>query len=287
MKRPLILAGLTSMLLFVPAANAEETADLRVLFVRNSLTYYNDVPEMVRQLSRSDDKSARFEVEMLAAGGASVAQHLTGGYLMQYMSDGYFDFVVFQDIGGWPICPPEFPGCADSVASIAQVVELIRSKGAEPIWCSTYQRIPAIQTALSDKARQIAGSLDIRLADVGAAWSYYETIAGEGAPFLDDGHPNQVGSFIAAATILQAMSSHTAPLKLDVQELCFREWQGTGLSKASLSSEQKLPNLRCVSITPEIQQRVFEAANKGFNSDAGEVGAGSSRCEVVSVGLIA
>src|SRR6056297_1411169 len=274
MKRPLILAGLTSMLLFVPAANAEETADLRVLFVGNSLTYYNDVPEMVRQLSRSDDKSARFEVEMLAAGGASVAQHLTGGYLMQYMSDGYFDFVVFQDIGGWPICPPEFPGCADSVASIAQVVELIRSKGAEPIWCSTYQRIPAIQTALSDKARQIAGSLDIRLADVGA-------------PFLDDGHPNQVGSFIAAATILQAMSSHTAPLKLDVQELCFREWQGTGLSKASLSSEQKLPNLRCVSITPDIQQRVSEAANKGFNSDAGEVGAGSSRCEVVSVGLIA
>jgi len=274
MKRPLILAGLICMLLFVPAANAEKPADLRVLFVGNSLTYYNDVPEVVRQLSRSDKKSARFAVEMLAAGGASVAQHLEGGHLVQYLSDGNFNFVVFQDIGGWPICPPEFPGCADSVVSIEELVELIRSKGAEPIWYSTYQRIPAIQTALSDKARQIAGSLDIRLADVGAAWSYYESIAGEGAPFLDDGHPNQVGSFIAAATILQAMSSHTAPLKLDVQELCFREWQGTGLSKASLSSEQKLPKLRCVSITPELQQRVLEAAKKGFNSDAGQAGAG-------------
>jgi len=63
-------------------------------------------------------------------------------------------------------------------------------------------------------------------------------------------------------------------LKLDIQELCFRKWQGTGLSKASLSSEQKLPKLRCVSITPELQQRMIEAAKKGFNSDAGQAGTG-------------
>ena len=49
---------------------------------------------------------------------------------------------------------------------------------------------------------------------------------------------------------------------------------GTGLSKASLSSEQKLPKLRCVSITPELQQRMIEAAKKGFNSDAGQAGTG-------------
>lgn len=272
MKRTLILGTLVCMLALVPAVGAEKPAEPRVLFVGNSLTYYNDVPELVRQLSRSDENSSRLEVEMLAAGGASVAQHLDAGYLPQYLRDGDFDLVVFQDIGGWPICPPEFMGCADSVASIEEIVGLIRSKGAEPIWYSTYQRIPAIQAALSEKARQIAGRVDIQLADVGAAWSYYESIAGGGAPFLDDGHPNQVGSFIAAATILQAIATHIGHFKVNVQELCFREWQGTGLSKANLASEQKLPNLHCESITAEIQQRVLEAANEGFNPDAGKAG---------------
>ena len=277
MKRTLILGMLVCMLALVPAVSAEKPVEPRVLFVGNSLTYYNDVPELVRQLSRSDENSSRLEVEMLAAGGASVAQHLEAGYLPQYLKDGDFDLVVIQDIGGWPICPPEFPGCADSVASIEEIVGLIRSKGAEPIWYSTYQRIPAIQAALSEKARQIAGRMDIQLADVGAAWSYYESIAGEGAPFLDDGHPNQVGSFIAAATILQAIATHIGHFKIDVQELCFREWQGTGLRKENLASEQKLPNLHCESITAEIQQRVLEAANEGFNPDAGKAGLGSCR----------
>ena len=259
--------------IFTPAL-AEENSNLRVLFVGNSLTYYNDVPGLVRQMSGSADQSVDIDVEMLAAGGASIAQHIQAGHLQRYLRDGDFDFVVFQDIGGWPICPPEFPGCAESIASIDKITALIRSKGAEPVWYSTYQRIPAIQTALSDKARKIAERLDIRLADVGAAWSYYESIAGEGAPFIDDGHPNKVGSLIAAATIFQALASHIGSLEVDDGELCFREWQGTGLSEASLSSEQEPPDPRCEIITPQLKKRVIEAAKQGVNPDAGKAGPG-------------
>ena len=147
--------------------------------------------------------------------------------------------------------------------------------GAEPVWYSTYQRIPAIQTALSDKARKIAERLDIRLADVGAAWSYYESIAGEGAPFLDDGHPNKVGSLIAAAaTILQALASHIGSLEVDVGELCFENGKAPAMSEASLSSEQEPPDPRCEIITPQLKKRVIEAAKQGFNPDAGKAGTG-------------
>ena len=104
------------------SALAEESSNLRVLFVGNSLTYYNDVPGLVRQMSRSADQSVDIDVEMLAAGGASIAQHIQAGHLQRYLRDGDFDFVVFQDIGGWPICPPEFPGCAD------QLHQLIKSQ---------------------------------------------------------------------------------------------------------------------------------------------------------------
>ena len=260
--------------LMLSEIRAEETSGVRVLFVGNSLTYYNDVPELVYQISRMSENAKEFEVEMLAAGGVSIAQHLEGGHLLRYLAEGNFTFVVFQDIGGWPICPAEFPGCSESVASIEKVSELIRNEGAEPVWYSTYQRIPAIQVALSDKARQIASRLGIRLADVGAAWTHYESIAGIGTPFLEDGHPNEVGSLIAAATIFQAIAGESGFSDIGIQELCFRQWQGTGLSKASLASKQEAPNLKCESITPQIQQRVIEAANKGFDSDAGKAGAG-------------
>ena len=55
MKRTLILGTLVCMLALVPAVSAEKPAEPRVLFVGNSLTYYNDVSELVRQLSRSDN----------------------------------------------------------------------------------------------------------------------------------------------------------------------------------------------------------------------------------------
>lgn len=274
MKRLLPILIPTCIYLLLANAAAEESPDLRVLFVGNSLTYYNDVPELVRQIADASEQIEKVEVEMLAAAGVSITQHLEGGYLPRYLTKGNFNFVVFQDIGGWPICPPEFPGCSESVASIKEISERIRSSGAEPVWYSTYQRIPAIQTALSEEARRIASSSNMRLADVGAAWSHFETIVGEGTPFLDDGHPNPVGSFIAAATIFQAITGQIAAADIDTEELCFREWQGTGLSEGNLASQQESPSLKCETITPQVQQHALDAANKGFNSDAGKAGAG-------------
>jgi len=266
MIRASLLALPLCLALILSDASAEDTSGVRVLFVGNSLTYYNDVPELVHQISRIDGNTQQLEVEMLASGGASLAQHLADGHMQRHLVDGNYTFVVFQDIGGWPICPPEFPGCSESVASIEKISKLVLTQGAEPVWYSTYQPIPAMQEALSDEARQIASRLGIRLADVGAAWARYESIVGAGAPFLEDGHPNEVGSLIAAATIFQVITGEIGFSTISIQELCFRQWQGTGLSKASLASRQAAPNQKCESITPEMQQHVLDAANnKGFN----------------------
>ena len=260
--------------LLITDAKAEGRPDLRVLFVGNSLTYYNDVPDLFRQIGDASEQIEEIEVDMLAAAGVSTTQHLESAHLPRFLAEGNYNFVVFQDIAGWPICAPEFPGCSDVVASIEEISELIKSNGAEPVWYSTYQRIPAVQTALSEEARRIASRLNIRLANVGAAWSHFETIAGEGAPFMHDGHPNQIGSFIAAATIFQVITGQIGSAENESQELCFREWQGTGLSESNLASQQESPFLECETIAPQILKSALDAANKGFNSDAGKAGAG-------------
>ncbi len=244
---------------------AEEGNELRVLFIGNSLTYYNGVPELVGQISRLEGSSKHIQVELLAAAGATIAQHLAADSLQRHLAEGSFSYVVFQEMGGWPICPPEFPGCSESVESIESLSELVSKAGAEPVWYSTYQRIPALQEALSEEARQIAGRLGIGLADVGAAWTYYESVAGRNAPFIEDGHPNELGSLIAAAVIFQAISGPANISDLSLQELCFRKWQGSGLQKERLASGQQLPEHKCKNIDPKTHKHLLDAANKGFN----------------------
>ncbi|TVR99534.1 MAG: SGNH/GDSL hydrolase family protein, partial [Wenzhouxiangellaceae bacterium] len=199
-----LLALIVLLFPCVVSTHAEQPSPLRILFVGNSLTYYNDLPGLLQQLVAKGDDS-RLVVEMLAAAGASIAQHLEAGHLQRYLGSENFQFVVFQEMGGWPLCPPDFPGCAESVPSIEHMVALIRASGAEPLWFSSYQPIPALQVALSEQAREVSSRLDIRLADVGAAWTIHQAATSEGSIFLDSGHPNLEGSLLAAATILNAM----------------------------------------------------------------------------------
>ena len=50
----------------------------KILFVGNSLTYYNDVPRAVAALLEAEGTHREVEVEMLAEGGATLDQHLQG-----------------------------------------------------------------------------------------------------------------------------------------------------------------------------------------------------------------
>lgn len=249
----------------VAGIHAEQAAPLRILFVGNSLTYYNDLPGLVQQLAAADgDHSRLVAVDMLAAAGASIAQHLEAGHLQRYLGSEEFHVVVFQDMGGWPLCPPDFPGCAESVPSIEQVVMLIRASGAEPLWFSSYQPIPALQAALSEQAREISSRLNIRLADVGAAWTMHEAATDEGSIFLDSGHPNLEGSLLAAATILNAMGLPIIEPGEAATEVCFRRWQGSGISASQMASTQHLAKRECAQVSAERMQAITESARASF-----------------------
>jgi hypothetical protein len=83
---------------------------VRVLFVGNSLTYYNAMPDMVAQIGRTSNRRIDFTIDMLAQGGATIRDHLIDGELSRELAKQHYDFVVFQEVGGFPLCDEGFPG---------------------------------------------------------------------------------------------------------------------------------------------------------------------------------
>lgn len=234
--------------------------ELRVLFVGNSLTYYNDLPGMVAALNGAINGARPLEVDMLASGGASIRDHLGDDALRRVVSE--FDIVVLQDLGGWPLCLPADERCARSVSAIGEAVALARAAGARPLWYSTYQLMPDVQAALSERARTVAADLDVEVADVGAALAGYRRAGGRDAMLLlEDGHPDALGSWVAAATILRVLIGSELPERIVLEEACRTPWQGADLTRQRLASEQPVPPTDCSVPTADQLRRAIAAAN--------------------------
>ncbi len=246
----------------------------RILFVGNSLTYYNDVPAMVAAIYSEVDGLHDIEVDLLAEGGISIEQHLAKDVLKPVLTDSAYDFVVLQDFGGWPLCSDSIPACSSSSEPLSIAVDLVRSSGAQPIWFSTYLSIPWAQHELSFESYQIAEQLDIEIADVGAAMLAFSIVNDTTDILLSNHHPNTLGSWIAAATIASSLVDQLLPETLELDSICRKIWQGSRLSADQLASAQQPKKEECDRLAPDMLQKVVTAANKSFNTDASDAGAG-------------
>lgn len=237
----------------------------RILFVGNSLTYYNDAPAMVSEIYSVVHESLGIETDMLAEGGYSIEQHLANGALKSLLVGSSYDIVVLQDFGGWPLCSTAIDACAASSKPLSDALDLIRSTGARVIWFSTYQSIPELQRALSLEAHRIASQLDVEVADVGAAMLAFSSANENTKILLPNVHPNTLGSWIIAATIVRSITGEPLSEELVLDSSCRLLWQGAGLSAA----KQQAKNEVCDRLAPEIFHEVIVAVNSSINRDAG------------------
>jgi hypothetical protein len=66
----------------------------KVLFVGNSLTYYNDLPELVEKIGR--DSGVEIKTEMVAYGNYALEDHWNDGAIQTLIAGKKYDFVVVQ-----------------------------------------------------------------------------------------------------------------------------------------------------------------------------------------------
>lgn len=222
-----VAAVLVVMLAFVaPVSAAPETridlpADrpLRVLFVGNSYTFFNNLPAVFIEAARfARPGLPPPEVEMVAAGGATLDDLLTLPRWDGALERGPWDVVVLQERGGVLAClttlqRPLPTDCATSVAAHRKMAKAARASGARRVLLfGTWQMGTREPGAASRGTRKLGSMLDLPVLDL-AAMLFAAERADPGPWFTGDDHPHRLGTLLIAFALWQALSGDAVPVR--------------------------------------------------------------------------
>ncbi|MBI1194118.1 MAG: SGNH/GDSL hydrolase family protein [Bacteroidetes bacterium] len=170
---------------------------LRVLFVGNSYTYYNQgVDYVLKEMMLADNPAGTFITDRLAEGGYTLEDHAATVALGNKLNQEAWDVVVLQEQSTRPITNPNvFYAGARTIDSMINLVD------AETCFYMTWARAddPSMTAPLETAYTTIATELSSKLAPVGKAWEYtlatYPTIVLHQS---DKSHPTNAGTYLTA-----------------------------------------------------------------------------------------
>jgi len=169
---------------------------LQVLFLGNSHTYFNYMPQILAHLVSSKNRGFELTVDQCTGEGAGLAWHWQSLQSRQAIKEKQWDFVVLQDRSSGPLEEP------DSFLRHAELLDAeIKRYGAQTILFLTWanQSRPETQTMIANLYQDTAQNLQARLAPVGLAWKAILQTYPDIILHHDDGrHTNPTGSYLAA-----------------------------------------------------------------------------------------
>lgn len=189
---------------------------LRVLFVGNSYTYYNGLPDLVAQLAAIAGEPRPLRPAQVAVGGATLDGHVQSGAALRAIrsggAGGAWDVVVLQEQSLRPLDAPDA-----MLRSVRALADVVSGTGARLILYETWARQaqPARQDSISAGYRRAAERSGAQVVPVGRLWSRLRpTVEAAGGTLYDaDGsHPSALGSYVAAAAFYTALYGRPAPL---------------------------------------------------------------------------
>jgi len=197
-----------------------------VLFVGNSYTYVNDLPNLVKQIALSFGDTLLYESS--TPGGSSFSAHSTNTQTLSKINQQQWDYVVLQAQSQEPSLSPGYVNA--NVLPAAQIlIDAIESNSLciEPLFFMTWGRkfgdasncvpYPPVCTYLGMQERLRTRYLDMAFTDnascspVGMAWK--KSIAQNPSLELyspDESHPSIYGSYLAACTFYATIFKKSA-----------------------------------------------------------------------------
>lgn len=178
-------------------------AGTRVLFIGNSLTYFNDLPATVAAIAASAGDT--MSVAMAAGPDLAIIDHLNGASnAVALLRSQRWDYVVLQQ------GPSTTPVNRDSLTLWTTMINPhIRSAGAQAalfmVWpaLAQWERLDLVRQSYDQAARAVGGML----LPAGEAWRIARAADASIAVYGPDGyHPSQLGTFLAALTIYGRLS---------------------------------------------------------------------------------
>jgi len=181
-------------------ANEEPRSPERILFIGNSITYYNGgVNQHLLNLALSADETDPIDIDASTIPGATLMQHWNNGDAVAEIQTGNWDLVVLQERTATPVEDPEL--FYQYVAMFDSVITLY---GAETILFHSWPYRGTFDTMIEEQTEAfdfISNELEIDVVNVARAWDLCRDEHQEIELFNDDGnHPNVYGTYLASCS---------------------------------------------------------------------------------------
>ncbi|HYV35228.1 MAG TPA: DUF4886 domain-containing protein [Gemmataceae bacterium] len=193
--RRIFLAIAVFCVAIAPAQAQEKQKPVRVLFIGNSFTFVNDLPNMIAELAKAV-KQLPLEHGQETPGGCSFEKHWKDGKAATKIAAGPWDYVVLQEQSQRPLT-----GRAVMFEFATKLDGEIKKHKAKTLLYQTWARQdePTKQDALSKAYLDLGKELKASVAPVGTAWQN----ALQKNPKLvlhaaDKSHPCKTGTYLAA-----------------------------------------------------------------------------------------
>lgn len=185
----------------------------RVLFLGNSYTSVNDLPDTLSRLAWSGGQ--RIEVAAQTPGGWTLLDHASSPATAGLLQSARWDYVVMQEQSEIPSV--ESFRLSEMYPAVRRLVTMIRSAGAIPLLFVTWAHragwpqngmldYVSMQAAIDDGYRAIAAELQVPMAPVGPAWLQVVRQGSSPSLWQDDGsHPTGAGTYLAACVFYAAI----------------------------------------------------------------------------------
>jgi len=189
-----------------PGQTGAATEPLKVLFIGNSFTYYNNMPAMLARLTASPGSPRQIQTDAVTAGGATLGQLWEWRLARKAIQDQKWDYVVLQEQSARP---------ADNPQKMDEFVRKfdaeIRSSGAKTVLYLTWAHRgqPETQPLIDQAYFTIAKELSAQVAPVGPAWRAALARAPNIPLYQSDSrHPTATGSYLAACVFYLVLLGH-------------------------------------------------------------------------------
>ena len=169
---------------------------MRVLFVGNSHTYFNDMPELFARMCR-ELTGERPELTMLAYSGRSLAWHREEYFALRFaLLRGGYDACVIQQQAH------PFPGEEAAEAGVRALLPLCEKGGARPVLFMTWaeKAKPENAARISRFYRRLAAETGALLAPIGELFERFRGTDLE-LYWRDGEHASPYGSYLSAAVL--------------------------------------------------------------------------------------
>ena len=178
---------------------------IRVLFVGNSLTYWNEMPWMVEQIAAKG--SPKLSTAFAGGSGMSLRQQWQSAKTLRTIREHPWDYVVLQG---------QSSEAERNQAEFARYGSLldgeIRKRGAKTVFFLTWANRGRPQGPVTERYRFLAKSLGALVAPVGIAW---KELAKKGLDLYDESgvHPDLGGTYLSAC-VFYALFTGKSPVGL-------------------------------------------------------------------------